>query len=71
MLLIQDGRGFKTDRSSVTKIRNKINPKNKSSVWDGERFEKEKIFINTKIKTCSRFSLFIESFPRSTEDQAT
>ena len=61
---------FRTDRSSVTKIRNKVNPKNKSSVWDRERFEKENKFYNYQDKKpVQDFLYLLKNFPRSTENQ--
>ena len=61
---------FKTDRSSVTKVRNKINPKNKSSVWDKERFEKENNFYRYQDKKpVQDFLYLLKSFPRSSENQ--
>ena len=61
---------FKTDRSSVTKIRNKVNPKNKSSVWDRERFENEnKFFKYQDKKPVQDFLYLLKNFPRSTENQ--
>jgi len=61
---------FKTDRSSVTKIRNKINPKNKSSVWDKERFEKENNFYRYQDKKPVQDFLYLfKNFPRSSEEQ--
>ena len=61
---------FKTDRSSVTKIRNKVNPKNKSSVWNRERFEKENKFYKYQDKKpVQDFLYLLKNFPRSTENQ--
>ena len=61
---------FKTDRSSVTKIRNKVNPKNKSSVWDRERFENENKFYKYQDKKpVQDFLYLLKNFPRSTENQ--
>ena len=61
---------FKTDRSSVTKIRNKVNPKNKSSVWDRQRFEKENKFYKYQDKKpVQDFLYLLKNFPRSTENQ--
>ena len=61
---------FRTDRSSVTKIRNKINPKNKSSVWDRQRFEKENKFYKYQDKKpVQDFLYLLKNFPRSTENQ--
>ena len=61
---------FKTDRSSVTKVRNKINPKNKSSVWDRERFEKENNFYRYQDKKPVQDFLYLfKNFPRSSEEQ--
>ena len=61
---------FKTDRSSVTKIRNKVNPKNKSSVWDKERFENENKFYKYQDKKpVQDFLYLLKNFPRSTENQ--
>jgi len=61
---------FRTDRSSVTKIRNKVNPKNKSSVWDRERFEKENKFYKYQDKKpVQDFLYLLKNFPRSTENQ--
>ena len=58
---------FRTDRSSVTKIRNKVNPKNKSSVWDRERYEKENKYQDKK--PVQDFLYLLKNFPRSTENQ--
>ncbi len=61
---------FRTDRSSVTKIRNKVNPKNKSSVWDRERYEKENKFYKYQDKKpVQDFLYLLKNFPRSTENQ--
>ena len=61
---------FRTDRSSVTKIRNKVNPKNKSSVWNRERFEKENKFYKYQDKKpVQDFLYLLKNFPRSTENQ--
>jgi len=61
---------FRTDRSSVTKIRNTINPKNKSSVWDRQRFEKENKFYKYQDKKpVQDFLYLLKNFPRSTENQ--
>ncbi len=61
---------FKTDRSSVTKIRHEVDPKNKSSVWNKERFEKENKFYKYEDKKPVQDFLFLlKSFPRSTENQ--
>lgn len=61
---------FKTDRSSVTKIRNKVNPKTKSSVWDSKRFEKENIFFKYQDKKpVQDFLYLLKTYSRSSEDQ--
>lgn len=61
---------FKTDRSSVTKIRNKVNPKNKSSVWNRERFEKENEYYKYQDKKpVLDFLYLLKNFPRSSENQ--
>jgi len=61
---------FKTDRSSVTKIRNKINPKTKPSVWDSKRFENENNFYKYQDKKpVQDFLNLLKNYPRSSESQ--
>lgn len=61
---------FVTDRSSVTKVRNRINPKPKINVWNDERYKEENKFYKFQDKKpVEDFLSLLKNFPRSTENQ--
>ena len=61
---------FVTDRSSVTKIRNKINPKTKDNVWSDKRYWDEIDYFKIQDKKpINDFLDLLKNYPRSTENQ--
>ena len=61
---------FVTDRSSVTKIRNKFNPKTKESVWSNQRFSEEnKFYYSQDKKPIEDFLNLLKNYPRSSEKE--
>lgn len=59
---------FGTNRSSVSKLRNKFNPKDSSLVWNQTRFEKEtKVYGYIDMEPINDFLLLLEKYPKSSE----